>query len=127
LPSFTTKKGADRCDPDVPDFLHVDTNMPNENIAVQHHYAGGTIHQNDNSLPTVASLPPGEGESHDDHSHGHGRQVATVPATVADQHREPATTIHATMTDEQVPDGFHAPSPEQPTTSIEARAPDLTI
>jgi hypothetical protein len=94
------QKGADRCDPDVPDFLRVDTNMPNENIGVQHHqYAGGTIHQNDNSLPIVASLPPGEGESHYD-SHGHVRQVATVPATVADQHKEPVTTVHTTKTDE---------------------------
>jgi hypothetical protein len=61
------------------------------------------------------------------HSHGHVRQVATVPATIADQHRAPATTIHAIMTDEQVPDGFHAPSPEQPITYTEARAPDLII
>jgi hypothetical protein len=131
LPSFTTKTSADRCDPVVPDFFPVDTNMPNENIAVQHHqYVGGTVHQNDTSLPNVASMPQGEGEPLSDHSHGHVRQVAIVPATMADdQHREPAAIVHATMTDEQhmIPEGFHAPPPKQPTTSTEVPPPDLTI
>jgi hypothetical protein len=81
--------------------------MSNENIAIQHHqYTGGTVHQNDTSLPTAASLPPGEGESHSDHStHGHGRHAATV----ADEQQ---SVLDGSDEQHNVPNGLHAPPPK---------------